>query len=819
MTQPSRDYTRLLNTLIDQRIAAAAKRSPWFHLDPGERADYLAELDTRLLDIQRTTFSILAAQCLSMEDNPRAIDEHLATLRRHREPLREDSPYRQALDRDIHLYSQQQAAMQGYEGAWRKALRLITAGDGLLNPCAGLLQRLQRMIDLLQRKIDIEGEARRVTPFARQQGWRTVAARYAALLDASSEQRAAARAALEQVPPASNLRPVNLSLLLMEERPGHVRMNVALVDPSFEGRFKDLHLEHGRLVTQTRTLMNFSFGTAARSLAWQQHYRLKHEPGQSPTFAPIRSVLVRSAFVETFLGHWLVSENTLRSGFLVRVMEDGSRLRVVNVDRKVCNQIGIEAFDEMNALGKVRQVDLPRRLDDLLNRYADIDSFQTIAVDSYAHTYHDPDRDGRFVSIRQLERSLGFGDHLYLLELPHAGEYLAVTPFAVMEVQGRRVNSRHLCVDEVQRAYAHNAAFFERLQALREQGEGACPWLNSPRERARFMDQWLRLLERNHLTPGGVLPVPQAPRASLRDGQGNALGKVLWERAFADRVWNWPALDPLLSALAARLSARGGLEALLDNPYLQSTLAQAARLIGDDLPPMPHRERNLLLLQWLLGGDGLDRALLDTAHGRSLGRQALFQVLRARAGRLGGGHAEVNFHPLASGNALARPDPYLILNARPENLLAADNQWLIAEDKYRGAHQAVPDPQHPSSLYMDELDTPFIGGISTATEALCRDLPQLFDGLPDVPDYWRFQLANSAFWLRNGYHSLFETLYVAARYEPLAGDSVGDRLLALFDNSRDAAPASLYQGIMALLQPLLDRDLPTEQQLTPAPAG
>ncbi|NNJ15300.1 hypothetical protein CSV86_008635 [Pseudomonas putida CSV86] len=803
MIQPSRDYSRLLNTLIDQRIAAAPKRSPWFHLTPGERADYLDETDARLLEIQHTTLNVLAAQHLSMDNNPQGIDEHLAMLRRHREALDSHSPYRQALDRDISLYSRQQAAMHGFEGAWRKGLRLIRAGDGLRNPCAGLLQRLQRMIDLLQRKIDSEGDARRVTPFARQQGWKALAERYRALLDGKPVD-------LAEVPAASDGLPVNLSLLLMEERPGYVRMNVALVDADFEGRYKDMHLEHGRLVTATRSLMNFSFGTAARSLAWQQHYRLKHEPGRSPTFAPIRSVLVRTAFVEVFLGHWLVSEHTLRSGFLVRVMDDGSRLRVINVDRKECNQIGIEAFDEPGAQGKVREVDLPRRLEDLLNRYADIASFQTIAVDSYAASHYDPDRDGRFVGIRELERSVGFGQHLYLLELPHGRDYLAVTPFAVVDRQG----SRHLRGAEVQRAWAHNSAFFERLHSLREQGEGACPWLNSPRERAAFTAQWQRLLERNHLTPGALLAVPEAPRASLRDGQGNALGKMLRERALADRIWCWPALDASLAAIAARMLKRGGLQKLLDDAYVQATLAQATRLPGLALEPMPHRARNLRLLKWLLGED--QQAV---AESRDLRRQLLFQVLRLRAGQLGGGHAQVNPHGLDAGNALARPDPWLILNARPERLLAGDNRWLIAEDKYRSTHQWVPDPLHPATRYMDELDTPFIGGISAATEALCRDLPQLFDGLPSLPEYWRFQLANSAFWLRNGYHSLFETLYMAARYEPLAEGSVGDQLLALFDRGRDHPASALYRDLMALLRPLIDQGLSGEERLAPDPAG
>ncbi|MHA6195628.1 hypothetical protein ACX3YG_14785 [Pseudomonas wadenswilerensis] len=800
MPQPSRGYTRLLNTLVDQRTATAPRRSPWFHLDPGERADFVAEVDARLLEIQHTTLNVLAAQCYAMQDNPRGIDEHLALLRQRRAALDDDSPYRQGLDRDIALYARQQAALHGFEGAWRKALRLLRAGNGLGSPCPGLLLRLQRMSDLLQRKIDGEGSPPRIGPFARQQGWKAVAERYRALLDAPSQ---AAVAALERIPATSDALPVNLSLLLMEERPGHVRMYVALVDPCYGHRFKDLHLEHGRLVTRTRGLMNFSFGTPARSLAWQQHYRLKHEPPRawSPTFAPIRSVLVRTAFIEAFLGDYLVSESNLRGGFLVRVMDDGWLLRVVNVDRKVCNQIGIEAFDDPDGEARVRNVRLPRRLDELLNRHADIASFQTIASESYARSHYDADRDGRFVSLRDLERRLGFGERLYLLELPLDGEYLAVTPFAVMEVRDGKASSRHLSVAEVQGAYAHNAAFFTRWQTLREQGEGACPWLNSPVERSAFMAQWLRLLERNHLTPGGVLPVPEVPRESLRDIKGNHLGKVRWERAFADRIWRWPVLDPLLAGVAQRVARHVDLAGLLDDPYLQGTLFQARQWLGDPAPGLSHEARLLALLNRSLGvaDEGL-----DSAKGRSLRRQVLFQVLRAVAG------------PSDPGNRLHRPDPYLILNAQPETLLAADDSWLLGEDKYRGYHQFVVDPQHPYSRRMHQLDVPFTGGISAVTGALSRKAPWLFEGLPTLSAYWRFQLANSAFWLRNGYHSLFETLYAAACEEPVAEDGIGVALLTLFERCRavETAPGALYDGAMALLLPLLNRDLAPADRLS-----
>ncbi len=804
MTPPSRGYTRLLNTLVDQRTAAAPRHSPWFHLDPGERADFLAEVDARLLEIRHTTLNVLAAQYYSMQDNPRSIDEHLALLRQRRAALDDDSPYRQALDRDIALYARQQAALHGFEGAWRKALRLLRAGNGLGSPCPGLLLRLQRMSDLLQRKIDGEGPPPRIGPFARLQGWKAVAERYRAVLDAPSP---AAVDALERIPATSDALPVNLSLQLMEERSGYVRMYVALVDPSYGHRYKDLHLKHGRLVTRTRGLMNFSFGTLARSLAWQQHYRLKHESPQawSPTFAPIRSVLVRTAFIEAFLGDYLVSESNLRGGFLVRVMDDGWLLRVVNVDRKVCNQIGIEAFDDPDGEARVRNVRLPRRLDDLLNRHADIASFQTIALASYARSHYDADRDGRFVSLREVERRLGFGERLYLLELPLQGEYLAATPFAVMEVRGGRANSRHLSVAEVQSAYAHNLAFFTRLQALREQGESACPWLNSTVERSAFMDQWLRLLERNHLTPGGVLPVPEVPRDSLRDIKGNHLGKVRWERAFADRVWQWTALDPLLAGVAQRVARHVDLAALLDDPYLQGTLFQARQWLDDPPQGLSHEAQLLALLNRSLGVAG-EQGRLDGMKGRSLRRQVLFQVLRALAG------------PPGAGNRLQRPDPYLILNAQPEILFGVDDSWLVPEDKYRGYHQFVADPEHPHSRRMHQLDVPFTGGISEVMHAWSSKVPWLLDGLPTLTAYWRFQLVNSAFWLRNGYHSLFETLYMAAVEEPVAEDGIGVALLALFERCRalETAPAALYDGTMVLLLPLLNRGLaPTDQLSVP----
>ncbi|WP_095153713.1 hypothetical protein [Pseudomonas sp. Irchel 3E13] len=838
MAHPSRDYTRLLNTLIDHRIAEAGRRSPWFHMTPGERADYLAEVDRRLLEMQRTTLNILAAQYYTTQDKPRAIDEHLDLLRRYRAQLdrQETTParddYGRRLDGEILLYVRQQAAMQGFEQAWRKALKLLVAGNGLAVPCQGLLVRLQRLGHLAQRKLDaqvVPGE-QRTQLFARAQGWQTVTERYRAVLDAPLSARAAALAALEEIPAASDELPVNLSLLLMEERPGYVRLNVALVDPSDDGRFKDLYLDHGKLVVQANGVMNFSFGTTDRSLSWQQQYRLKHEPAhaRSPTFAPIRSVLVRTGFVVDLLGLYLVSEQTLRKGFLVQVLNQGARIRVLNVDRKVPNQVAMQVFNERRTGHQVRNVDLPHALNELLDRYADISSFQTIALESYARTHYDPDRDGTFVSLRQWEQALGFGERLYLLELHRDGRFLAATPFAAVTEKG----SHLLSVSELRRVWVQNGLFFLRLEQLREMGREACPWFRYPLEHAAFCAQWLRLLERNHLTPGGILTAPEVVRDSLRDIKGNHLGKVLWERAFAHCVWHWPPLETLLFGLGENL-VQQGLAKLLGDAYLQATVGRAGQLLGALLEPMGYRVKALTLLRLLLLGEtaltDADSALcaragtlLDSNAGRALRRQAVCQVLVSLARHSDQSYAPINSHPPLGDSPWSgrrgAVDPYLILNSRSE---LTDDDWLIAEDKYRGYHQFVHEPDSLASRYMESLDSPFVAGISPICAVLSGELPQWFGRVPAPEDYWRFQLAISAFLLRNGHHGFFETIYVAARYEPPWPGAIGVLLLALFDRCREPGTGSgaLYQGAMALILPLVNRDIEPSRQLKVARFG
>ncbi|ERT12535.1 hypothetical protein O185_13710 [Photorhabdus temperata J3] len=438
----SKDFTRLLNTLIDQQIKAAGRQTEWFNMSADEHADYIRQVDERLQEIQQSTLSVLAAQHFQMQDNPVSVDNQLQTLQQRRQQMNKVpstlaiNAYKQQLDRDIRLYRRQQTAMTHFDSTWGQVLAMLnttTLREDSVDKQVKLDTKIKHLEQQLTKQVaDSTFSQEYVKLFSELQAYKEVNARYNALLKASTaEEEATALDALIKVPRASDDLPVNISLLMMEERPGYIRMNVALVNASTDGRFKDFFLENGRLVVPTDGVLNFSFGTAARSLAWQQQYRLKSEPPsfRSPTYTPIRSVLVKTKFVENYFANHLVSESTLREGFKAQLLNDGHKMLLTNVDRKVPNQVGIQVSGQAPNTTITREVPLASALSDLINQNADITSFQTIGLEGFRQSSYHPDRDGLFVNIHELERSVGFAGRQYLLEMPQDKDYLSATPF------------------------------------------------------------------------------------------------------------------------------------------------------------------------------------------------------------------------------------------------------------------------------------------------------------------------------------------------------------------------------------------------------
>uniref|UniRef100_UPI0036DC639E insecticidal toxin MCF n=1 Tax=Photorhabdus sp. RM322S TaxID=3342825 RepID=UPI0036DC639E len=886
---PNKDFTNLLNILINRQIKEAGRQTEWFNMSPDERTDYIRQVKERLQEIQQSTLSVLAAQHFQMKDNPVSVGDQLQTLQQRRQQMNNvpSTPainaYKQQLERDIRLYRRQQTAMTHFDSTWGKVLVMLNSGDPktlnattLREDAAGKQAKLDTKIRHLEQQLitqvaDSTFSQKYVTLFSELQAYKEVNARYNTLLNAPSTEEATALNALTKVPRASDDLPVNISLLMMEERPGYIRMNVALVNASTNGRFKDFFLENGRLVVPTDGVLNFSFGTAARSLAWQQQYRLKSEPPsfRSPTYAPIRSVLVKTKFVEKYFANHLVSESTLREGFKAQLLGNGLKMLLTSVDRKVPNQIGIQVSGQDPNTTITREVPLASALSDLINQNADITSFQTIGLEGFRQSNYHPDRDGLFVNIHELERSVGFASRQYLLEMPQGNDYLSATPFGVMNVDNNKVSSSHLNKVQTDALYQYNAAFFEKLEQLRDGSTKESRLFKDSSERMAFEQQLVRLLERNHITPAGML-APEYPRDNIRDIKGNNLNKVLWEQAFAASVWQSTDNDRLLFGLATKLVKNLPVDKALQSGYVQSDIAQAKGLLAPlyeqwrtraveeetqrvanaNAAQHPNNpkvqlfdkaavERSLddkLFTLLLTGHQGLDNAdaqlrpvvkeALLSNEGRSLRKQVLFHVLRPVADSFSKATVPVNPHAVLGAdrviinNRLNQPDPYLILNTSSEEQTYHDGSYLIKDDKYRSYNQFRPDPKNDATRYMNDLDIPFVGGISGTTQTVSNALPELFGGALSIKQYWQFQIANAAFMIRNGYHSFFETLYVAARYEPESVGSIGKDLLQMFDKyrvegSKRVLQGELYDGVMARVLPIINQGLPTADEFHP----
>ncbi|EGY29539.1 mcf [Candidatus Regiella insecticola 5.15] len=163
---------------------------------------------------------------------------------------------------------------------------------------------------------------------------------------------------------------------------------------------------------------------------------------------------------------------------------------------------------------------------------------------------------------------------------------------------------------------------------------------------------------------------------------------------------------------------------------------------------------------------------------------------------------------LSVNNRQESQAPWLILN----NLNHDDSDGMrITDDKLKSRNWYRPD-QSEMSAFMVDLDTPFSGGISGTTRDVTLQLTNLFGSL-NVHEYWSLQLFNAAQMINNGYHSFFETLYVAAFLEDRfveKGQCIGKQLRDTFDDLHQRAKrgeilnGQLYEQTLALILPKLD---------------
>jgi hypothetical protein len=178
------------------------------------------------------------------------------------------------------------------------------------------------------------------------------------------------------------------------------------------------------------------------------------------------------------------------------------------------------------------------------------------------------------------------------------------------------------------------------------------------------------------------------------------------------------------------------------------------------------------------------------------------------------GHLKPN--ELVVNNREDLMDYYYFLNpeAKPFGIMddridTHDPNRDMPYDKFRSPQRFIPKEFDDMTEYMQNRHLPFIGGVSGTTRDQSKVLKDIFgpDKLKDI--YWDLQLLNASFMIGNAYHSFFETMYVAARFDtytlkdPVLKLNKGDRILAAFDEADKNGMKNdeLYQRILEIINP------------------
>jgi hypothetical protein len=331
------------------------------------------------------------------------------------------------------------------------------------------------------------------------------------------------------------------------------------------------------------------------------------------------------------------------------------------------------------------------------------------------------------------------------------------------------------------------------------------------------------LLNRNHFTPSDVFGLPRNLASGRTDRQGNVMVKTAAETYFAKKqLTSEASLDfiaaqaqTLIDHLRDRNEGASRMANVLEVDYIQRDLQEILGI----------RQRSGIgIVQAVpIGGQTLLRALetmkeikqVDDKHGQLRLVYLFFHILRPLAqeqGKKKGALPEPgpdqdpvlaaeNKGALKVNNRVGNIDYFNFLNPRgkPFGLLGRrsvpEPSMMMPYDINRSTTQYGPSPGASMTNYMAAKQLPFAGGVSGTTRDQSQVLAHFFSPETLKDHYWRFQLTNAAFMIANGYHSFFEAIYVAARFDP---SEVGKKVLEEFARLRDgtARQHQIYLDIL-----------------------
>lgn len=313
------------------------------------------------------------------------------------------------------------------------------------------------------------------------------------------------------------------------------------------------------------------------------------------------------------------------------------------------------------------------------------------------------------------------------------------------------------------------------------------------------------ILDMNRLSPADVFGLPKQQKSDRRDRHGNLMVRAAAETYFAERSI---ASEKSLAFIAANVQsliteienpkkAKGLVKKLSENAYLkrdiQELMAESTPE-GDGIRQEVPVEDKTNILKVLESLKNIEKE--KDRHKQLRMVYLFFHILRPYAkelensknrkdpkeqtsGKLKGTELEVN-------NRTEKLDHFHFLNPRTKafGLLddAPDDLTDMPYDKLRSPQHYVPKEGSKATGYMREQELPFVGGVSGTTRDQNQVLEDIFDPKQLKDHYWDFQLMNAAFMIGNGYHSFFETIYVAARYDRYT--PIGEKVLAQFDRAK-----------------------------------
>jgi hypothetical protein len=331
------------------------------------------------------------------------------------------------------------------------------------------------------------------------------------------------------------------------------------------------------------------------------------------------------------------------------------------------------------------------------------------------------------------------------------------------------------------------------------------------------------ILNKNHLTPADAFGLPKDITDNRKDRFGNTMVKAAFETHFAkgeilsDASLSFIAgsVGHLISEIDTPTKATGLLKSIQENTYFKRDLQEilgtkASNGVGiiEEVPT--DKETVLKVLNRLK----TIKKVKDT-HMKLRMVYLFFHLLRPYAQLLGNVPANKTKllpHPskhlkspdLAVNNREAQLDDHSFLNPELKSFGIMDLPGAKSKrrdmpyDKFKSTQLYTAKSGSEMTDYMRSLDMPFIGGVSGTTRDQSQVLAHIFTKQTLEQNYWDFQRLNAAFMIGNSYHSFFETIYVAARYDKYTDK--GPKILAEFDKMHGKShDIKIYLSILKLI--------------------